>query len=91
LVAHLLWEQRVAGSNPAAPTSQKRRSKLGLKEQVKSGEVSVEEALELSNGWSKYIRNWLVRKKKGGMETPSKSSSKKKKRKKKRGYNFNID
>jgi hypothetical protein len=23
LVAHLLWEQRVAGSNPAAPTNKK--------------------------------------------------------------------
>ena len=64
---------------------------MGLKEQVKSGEVSVEEALELSTGWNKYIRNWLVRRKKGVVETPSKSSQKKKKRKKKRGYNFNID
>jgi hypothetical protein len=63
---------------------------LGLKEQVKSGEVSVEEAMKLTSGWNKYIRGWLIRRKKGVTETPPKSSTKKKKKKKKKGYNFNI-
>jgi hypothetical protein len=59
---------------------------MGLKEQVKKGLVSLDEAIELSEGWNQYIRDWLLRRKKGNIKTSQekKPGNKKKKRKGKR-------
>jgi hypothetical protein len=59
---------------------------MGLKEEVKKGLVSLDEAIELSDGWNQDIRNWLFRRKKGNIKSPQekKAAKKKKKGKKKR-------
>jgi len=59
---------------------------MGLKEQVKKGLVSLDEAIELTDGWNQDIRGWLLRRKKGNVKTPKekKDAKKKKKGKKKR-------
>ena len=56
---------------------------MGLKEQVKKGLVSLDEAIELTDGWNQYIRGWLLRRKKGNIKSPQEKNpgNKKKKRK----------
>jgi hypothetical protein len=57
---------------------------MGLKEQVKKGLVSLDEAIELTDGWNQDIRGWLLRRKKGNVKAPKETTKKKKKGKKKR-------
>jgi hypothetical protein len=55
---------------------------MGLKEQVKKGLVSLDEAIELTDGWNQYIRGWLLRRKKGNVKSPKKKKETKKGKKK---------
>lgn len=55
---------------------------MGLKEQVKKGLVSLDEAIELTDGWNQYIRGWLFRRKKGNIKSPKKKKETKKGKKK---------
>ena len=60
---------------------------MGLKEQVKQGLMSLDEAIELTDGWNQYIRGWLFRRKKGKVKAPQEKkpgNKKKRKGKKKR-------
>jgi len=54
---------------------------MGLKEQVKKGLVSLDDAIELTDGWNQYIRGWLFRRKKGNIKSPQEKKAAKKKRK----------
>ena len=55
---------------------------MGLKEQVKKGLVSLDEAIELTEEWSQDIRGWLLRRKKGNVKSPNKKKETKKGKKK---------
>jgi hypothetical protein len=55
---------------------------MGLKEQVKKGLVSLDEAIELAEGWNQDIRGWLLRRKKGNVKSPKKKKETKKGKKK---------
>jgi hypothetical protein len=55
---------------------------MGLKEQVKKGLVSLDEAIELTEGWNQDIRGWLLRRKKGNVKSPKKKKETKKGKKK---------
>ena len=59
---------------------------MGLKEQVKKGLVSLDDAIALTDGWNQYIRGWLFRRKKGNVKAPQekKSGSKRKRKGKKK-------
>ena len=59
--------------------------KLGLREQVKSGKISIDEAIELAKNYNETIREWLLRRKSGNVKpsTKAKKPVKKKKKKKK--------
>jgi hypothetical protein len=54
----------------------------GLREKVKHGIVSLDEAIEIASGYSESIRTWLDQRKKSGVkvkkETPPKKKGKKK-------------
>jgi hypothetical protein len=54
---------------------------MGLKEQVKKGLVSLDEAIELTDGWNQYIRGWLFRRKNGNIKASQEKKPGKKKRK----------
>jgi hypothetical protein len=64
---------------------------MGLRQQVKKGLISIDEALVVSEGYNEIIRNWLLRRKKSKVsvrkEKEAKKTSKRKKkaRHKKRG------
>ena len=57
----------------------------GLREKVKHGVVSLDEAIELASEYSESIRTWLNQRKKSGVKTTktTKKAPKKKKGKKK--------
>ena len=54
----------------------------GLREKVKHGVVSLDEAIEIASEYSESIRTWLSQRKKSGVKTAKKASKKKKGKKK---------
>ncbi len=66
-------------------------NEMGLRQQVKKGLISVDEALVVSEGYSETIRNWLLRRKKSNVsvrkekETKKPTKPRKKARHKKKG------
>ena len=66
--------------------------KLGLRQQVKKGLISIDEALVVAEDYNEIIRNWLLRRKKSNVSSrkekevkkPSKTRKKKARHKKKR-------
>ena len=54
----------------------------GLREKVKHGVVSLDEAIEIASEYSESIRMWLSQRKKSGVKTAKKTSKKKKGKKK---------
>ncbi len=64
---------------------------MGLRQQVKKGLISIDEALVVSEGYSETIRNWLLRRKKSNVsvrkekETKKPTKPRKKARHKKKG------
>ena len=63
---------------------------LGLREQVKTGVISLDEAIEISKDYNDDIQNWLIRRKKGNIkpknaDEPKRKRKKRKQRNKKRG------
>ena len=65
--------------------------KLGLRQQVKKGLISIDEALVVAEEYNETIRKWLLRRKKSNVsvrkekETKKPSKPRKKARHKKRG------
>jgi len=55
----------------------------GLREQVKKGEIGLDEAIEIAKDYNESIRAWLMRRKKGNVKS---SVDKKKPGKKKKQY-----
>ena len=64
---------------------------MGLRQRVKKGLISIDDALLISVGYSETIRNWLLRRKKSNVsvrkekETKKSSKPRKKARHKKKG------
>ena len=54
----------------------------GLREKVKHGVVSLDEAIEIASEYSESIRTWLSQRKKSGVKTAKKTPKKKKGKKK---------
>ena len=54
----------------------------GLREKVKHGVVSLDEAIELASEYSESIRTWLNQRKKSGVKATKKTPKKKKGKKK---------
>ena len=54
----------------------------GLREKVKHGVVSLDEAIELASEYSESIRTWLDQRKKSGVKSTKKTPKKKKGKKK---------
>ena len=59
-----------------------RKEYKGLREKVKHGVVSLDEAIEIASEYSESIRTWLSQRKKSGVKTAKKTSKKKKGKKK---------
>jgi hypothetical protein len=51
--------------------------KLGLRQQVKKGLISIDEALVISEGYNETIRNWLLRRKKSNVSVRKEKEAKK--------------
>lgn len=56
---------------------------MGLREQVKKGLISIDEALVVAESYNENIRAWLQRRKKGGVKVKSEKRVGKKKKGKK--------
>lgn len=56
---------------------------MGLREQVKKGLISIDEALVVAESYNENIRAWLQRRKKGGVKVKSEKKVGKKKKGKK--------
>ena len=54
----------------------------GLREKVKHGVVSLDEAIEIASEYSESIRTWLDQRKKSGVKSTKKTPKKKKGKKK---------
>ena len=58
--------------------------KMGLRQQVKKGLISIDEALVVAEGYNETIREWLLRRKKSNVsvrkEKEAKNPSKRKKK-----------
>lgn len=57
----------------------------GLREQVKKGEIGLDEAIEIAKDYDESIRAWLVRRKKGNVKSSADKKMIGKKKKKQRG------
>ena len=55
---------------------------LGLREQVKKGVISIDEAIAIAENYSEDIRAWLQRRKKSNVKVKTEKKVKKKKGKK---------
>ena len=51
---------------------------LGLREQVKKGVISIDEAIAISENYSEDIRAWLQRRKKSNVKVKAEKKTKKK-------------
>ena len=61
---------------------------MGLRENVKKGLVSIDEAIIIATDYNESIREWLLRRKKGNVKSKKEDDQpKKKKGKKKKGKN----
>lgn len=56
---------------------------MGLREQVKKGLISIDEAIVVAESYNENIRAWLQRRKKGGVKVKSEKKVGKKKKGKK--------
>ena len=50
---------------------------LGLRQQVKKGLISIDEALVVSEGYNEVFRNWLLRRKKSNVSVRKEKEAKK--------------
>ena len=50
---------------------------MGLRQQVKKGLISIDEALVVSEGYNEIIRNWLLRRKKSNVSVRKEKETKK--------------
>jgi hypothetical protein len=66
----------------------KMNKEMGLRENVKKGLVSIDEAIIIATDYNESIREWLLRRKKGNVKSKKEDDQpKKKKGKKKKGKN----
>ncbi len=52
-------------------------NEMGLRQQVKKGLISVDEALVVSEGYNEVFRNWLLRRKKSNVSVRKEKEAKK--------------
>jgi len=57
---------------------------MGLRQKVKKGIVSLDEAIEIAKDYSESIQRWLKRRKDAGVKVPSKESTSKRYKKAKK-------
>lgn len=57
---------------------------MGLRQQVKKGLISIDEALVISEGYNETIREWLLRRKKSNVSVRKEKEAKKPSKRKKK-------